>query len=156
MQKNKVATILTFAIVAIGMLVIPVCADGFMSFDDPLSAPSIYKPICLSCQKVTPVPTPVVNYEKVGLGISVGQTTLKSGRSTTLSGYQTSGTPLGPLTSWSWMIQPSSGIGYGASGQNVQITVRSFGRWSITLSVSDPSQNLIGSTTSRITFTEKR
>lgn len=155
MQKNKVTTILTFMIVAMGMLVMPVCAE-FISFDDSISAPSIFKPVCLSCQKVTPTPTPVINYEKVGLGISVGSTTLKSGKSTTLSGYQTSGTPLGPLTSWSWTIQPSSGVGYSASGQNVQITVRSFGKWNIILGASDPSQNLIGSTTSRITFTEKR
>jgi type 1 fimbria pilin len=105
------------------------------------SVSAYYSP-CNNCYVTTPTIAPV--YETVGISFDVSPAYVKSGQSTRLSGYQTSGTTLSPLTSWQFMSQSGSDIQV-LNGQSVTFKPKkSAATYSISLTARDTAQMLNG------------
>jgi hypothetical protein len=133
MQKTTALTILLL----ITVMIVPSLADDVM-------APTIYKPICLSCGGPTPVPTPTpIPASQVEIGFDMPNK-IRTNNALSLSGYQISGNPLSPLAGWSWQYRDGSTT-KSLNGQTVTITPRVCGTMKVTLKVSDFLTNSYGS-----------
>jgi hypothetical protein len=93
-----------------------------------------------------PEPTPAPVYETIGLTASVSSTKVRMNSNVTVLS----------TTPWQWTIQPPTGVGYGKTGQVVNVKVSSFGRWHINLVVRDSVQMLNGHWTGDFNIAEKR
>ena len=110
---------------------------------DEIANPTIFKP-CVGCYGPSPTPVP---YTKAEVAFSMSASTVKLGKSITLSGYQTGGATLGSGTKWQFTAQNGNQI-QTLIGQTVTLKPTKKGTYYwITLTARDEASHVSGSYT---------
>lgn len=153
-MASKTITIITLLLIAvitcpsivsasIPVVNVPNIASSSVDIANPINNNAGWyapKP-CYSC--VTPTPKKEYEVVKMAFTMDPAKSTYKYGSTVTLTAYQTSGTPLGPDTTWQWDIPKGTSITR-LNGSIVTAKLTTPGKNTIYIRVRDEVKALTG------------